>query len=79
MAGKSTTVSHELEGATVYQRASDGYVNATQICSVHKEVTGERKDPNDWLRTKMASSAISKLSAVTGIPVTGLFEVKKRR
>jgi hypothetical protein len=77
MAGKSTTVSHELEGATVYQRASDGYVNATQICSVHKEVTGERKDPNDWLRTKMASSAISKLSAVTGIPVTGLFEVKK--
>lgn len=77
MTGKSTTVSHELEGITVHQRASDGYVNATQICSIHKDVTGERKDPNDWLRTKMASSAISKLSTVTGIPVTGLFEVKK--
>lgn len=67
----------KLQGIAVYQRESDGYVNATQICKVHQTITGERKDPGDWLRLKQAESAINKLSAVTGIPVTELTHVKQ--
>jgi hypothetical protein len=70
-------IGHSLQGIAVYQREFDGYVNATQICKVHLEITGERKDTANWLQTKMAQSAIQKLSLVTGIPVTELTDVKQ--
>jgi|694.fasta_scaffold96914_5 hypothetical protein len=71
------TIERKIEGIAIYQRETDGYVNATQICKAHLEITGERKDTSNWLQTKMAQSAINKLSLVTGIPVTELIEVKQ--
>lgn len=77
MGSKVLTVTRIVEGSAVDQRQKDGYVNATQLCKVHRDKTGERKDPSEWLSNKSANSAIAKLSAVTGIPVTELVEVKK--
>lgn len=77
MAGKIVTISHKIDACDVDQRQRDGYVNATQLCKAHKEATGERKDPNDWLKTNSAKSALEKLSAVTNIFVTGLVQVKQ--
>lgn len=77
MNARIKTIERKIEGIAVYQRETDGYVNATQICKAHLEITGERKDTSNWLQTNMAQSAIEKLSLVTGIPVTELIEVKQ--
>ncbi|MEM6614110.1 MAG: KilA-N domain-containing protein [Cyanobacteria bacterium P01_C01_bin.72] len=76
MAKRIKAIEHDLEGLLVYQRESDGYVNATQICKVNREITGERRDPNDILKTKAMQQAIKKLSTVTNIFVTDLVETK---
>lgn len=73
MVKRVKTISHEIDGISVNQRENDGYVNATDLCRVHREATGERKDPSDWLRLKSSQSAMQKLADVTGIPVTSLF------
>lgn len=75
MSSRIKTISREIEGISVNQRENDGYVNATELCKAHRKVTGERKDPSDWLRLKLSQSAMQKLSDVTGIPVTNLFSV----
>lgn len=77
MVKRIKTIPHEIEGISVNQRENDGYVNATELCSAHRQATGERKDPRNWLETNMAKSAMKKLSTVTGIPVTDLFDVKQ--
>ncbi len=77
MPRKSNAISRNLQGFIVYQRESDGYINATQICKVHQEITQERKNPSEWLSNKASQSAINKLSTVTGIPATDLIEVKR--
>ena len=77
MSPRIKMIERNLQGISVYQREIDGYVNATQISKVHYSITGERKDPGDWLRLKQSESAISKLSVVTGIPVTELTDVKQ--
>lgn len=74
MGKRVKAIERQLNGITVYQRKSDGYVNATQICKVHRELTGERKDPSEWLVNKASKAAISKLSDITGIPVISLYE-----
>lgn len=74
MSPRTKMIGHSLQGIAVYQRESDGYVNATQICKVHLNIAGERKDPSDWLRLKQAQSAIDKLSLITGIPVIELIQ-----
>lgn len=77
MATRVNAINRQLNGIIVYQRQLDGYVNATQISKIHRDLTDERRDPSDWLRTETASRAIAKLSSVTGIPVTDLVEVKQ--
>ena len=77
MSSRIQAIEHNLIGFIVYQRKIDGYVNATQICKVHRDLTDERKDPSEWLANKSSKSAIDKLSSVTGIPVTELIEIKK--
>lgn len=74
---KIPMVSRDISGVPVDQRQQDGYVNATQLCKAYREKTGERKDPRNWLETNAANSSMEKLSTVTGIPVTALFEVKQ--
>lgn len=73
------TIPHVLSGVPVHQREMDGYVNATQLCKAHREKTGERKDPGNWLDTNSAKSALAKLSDITGIPVINLSEQKTGR
>lgn len=77
MGSRINTIDRQLHGLIVYQRQLDGYVNATQISKIHRDLTGERKDPSDWLRLETTNRSIAKLSFVTGIPVTGLAEVKQ--
>jgi len=62
---------------SVNQRENDGYLNATELCTAHRQAIGERKDPSDWLRLNSSNSAIEKLSTVTGIPATGLTDVRQ--
>ncbi len=69
------TIEHNIDGIRVNQKENDGYVNATELCKVHRIATGERKDPSEWLRLKSSQSAMEKLSDVTGIPVTSLFDI----
>jgi hypothetical protein len=77
MVHKNKALERNLNGISVYQRENDGYVNATQICKAHRQITGEQKEPSEWLSNKSAKSAINKLSSVTGIPVTELVEAKQ--
>lgn len=67
----------EVECVVIHQRAIDGYVNATHLARAHKTKTGERKDPNDWIKTGPAKAAARKLSEVTGIPPEKLVETKR--
>ncbi|MFM6136955.1 MAG: KilA-N domain-containing protein [Sphaerospermopsis kisseleviana] len=68
MSGKKVALERILNGEVVYQNQITGYVNATQISKIHRNLTGERRDPNDVLKTDIAQRAIRKLSEVTGIP-----------
>ena len=68
----SNNISRNLAGFEIYQRELDSYINATMICKVHREITGEKKDPSDWLANKSLKSIRAKLSAVTGIPASEL-------
>jgi hypothetical protein len=70
-------INHEINGVRVEQREVDGYVNATQLCKAHRAKTGERKDPSEWLSNKSSTSAMAKLSKITGIPVIDLVQPKK--
>lgn len=79
MAVRIVTISRAINGSTVDQRQADGYVNATQLCKAHREKTGERKDPSDWLKTQTAQSALGKLSTITNIPVIKLVEQRTGR
>lgn len=79
MGAKIVLVARIIEGSTVDQRQADGYVNAAQLAKVHRDKTGERKDPRNWLETNTAKAAIAKLSQITGIPVIKLVEQKTGR
>ena len=68
MVSRKAALERILNGEVVYQNEMTGYVNATQISKIHFNLTGERRDPNDVLKTNTAQRAISKLSSVTGIP-----------
>lgn len=77
MGAKIVLVARMIEGLPVNQRQIDGYVKTNQLCEAHRVKTGERKDPSEWLSNKSSKAVIEKLSAVTGIPVTALTEVKQ--
>lgn len=68
-------ISHDVNGLTIGQQEEDGYINATRLAQAHRQATGQRKDVANWLSSKRVQETISHLSAVTGIPVTGLYQV----
>ena len=72
-----SNISRNIQGFKIYQRESDGYINAAQICKVHQEITGERKEPSEWLSNKGSKSIVTSLSTVTGIPGSELVDVKR--
>lgn len=69
-------ISRKIDSA-VEQRKKDGYINATKLCNVHNERTGEGKLPKHWLENKGAKSIIEKLSVVSGIPLSLLIQVNR--
>ena len=71
-----SNISRNIQGFEIYQREEDGYINATQVCKVNQALTGQRKDPSEWLSNKTSKSIIEKLSLITGIPVIKLVEQK---
>lgn len=77
MASRINAISRQINGITVYQRQSDGYVNATQISKINKGLNGERRDPGEWLRTESAIRSIQKLADRIGVSPEVLVEVKQ--
>jgi hypothetical protein len=61
-------ISHKAQGATIYQRPNDGYINATAMC----QASGKRW--NDYGRLSTTASFLAALSSETGIPVTDLIQ-----
>lgn len=59
-------IPHEMDGITVYQRASDGYFNATAMC----QAAGKRL--NDYTRLAHTVEFLEVLSSATGNPVADL-------
>ncbi len=59
-------IPHTTDGATIYQRPDDGYINATALC----QAAGKRW--NDYVVTGAARGFLAALAAETGIPVSDL-------
>src|SRR5690606_20629300 len=59
------------QGAVIYQRPSDGYINATAMC----QAAGKRW--NDYSVLATTHPFMEALSAETGIPVSGLSHSNK--
>jgi hypothetical protein len=74
---KIKTKDRTVEGITVSQQETDGYIHATALAQAYEKATGTRKDARDWLLTERAKAYIERLSAKTGIPVLELIKVKK--
>ncbi len=62
-------IEHSLDGVVIPQRPRDGYINATRLC----DQAGKRF--NDYHRLDSTKDFLDELSAVTGIPVTGLVQI----
>lgn len=65
MQGHFDLIPHRAQGATIYQRPEDGYINATAMC----QASG--KDWNDYRRLKTTELFIADLDAEPGIPGSG--------
>lgn len=59
-------ISHEVENATIFQSASDGYINATAMCKASKKLFA------DYARLSSTKEFLQELSSVMGIPITDL-------
>jgi len=74
---KIKTTDRAVEGITVSQRESDGYINATALSKAYESATTTRKDPSEWRQTERAKTYVDRLAVKTGIPVLDLIQVKK--
>ena len=77
MAARKTFIERKINDEIIHQNKNNGYINATQISKIHRVLTGERREPNDWLRTDTAQRAINKLSSFTGISLEELVLIKQ--
>ena len=59
-------IQHEIETSPVNQRATDGYINATEMCKA------AGKQFNDYSRLNTTTEFLKELSLDTGIPVSKL-------
>jgi KilA-N domain. len=64
-------IPHAAEGSIIYQRPTDGYINATAMC----KAAGKRW--NDYSVLNTTKPFLEALSAETGIPVSGLAHSQK--
>lgn len=68
-------ICHDVNGLTVGQQKSNGYINATRLTQAHKQITGQRRDVANWLSNKRVQETLHHLSSNTGIPVNQLYQV----
>lgn len=61
-------IPHEAEGATIYQRPSDGYINATAMCQAAGKLW------SDYFRLRTTADFIGELSSDMGIPISELIQ-----
>ena len=66
-------ISRKIDGLTIGQRDSDGYVNATAMCQ------GASKRIQDYWDNKGTKSFLHEVSEITGISVNTLVESRKGR
>lgn len=64
-------IPHKIGADTITQRAVDGYINATALCSAVS------KRYADYSRLRSTQEYLEELSAVTGIPITELVVIKQ--
>ncbi|TCR60921.1 KilA-N domain-containing protein [Bosea sp. BK604] len=61
-------IPHQAEGATIYQRPEDGYINATAMCQA------ANRNWADYRRLKTTAEFLDALSTDMGIPITELVQ-----
>ena len=61
-------IPHKVRGEIISQRAKDGYINATAMCKAANRHWGHYRE------NAATKSFLKELSAVIGIPITGLIE-----
>lgn len=59
-------IPHQAQGATIYQRPADGYINATAMC----QASGKRF--HDYARLGTSTDFLDALATETGIPASAL-------
>ena len=64
-------IKHEVPNGIIPQRPSDGYINATEMCSA------AGKKFNDYYRLKSTGAYLNELERETGIPVSNLVVIIK--
>jgi hypothetical protein len=68
---KTELIQHDIDGAIVSQRASDGYLNATAMCAA----AGKRW--NNYWQNDTSKDFAAELATDTGIPVSALIQSAK--
>jgi hypothetical protein len=71
MQGHFELIPHRAQGAIIYQRPEDGFINATVMC----QAAGKRW--NDYSVLSTTRPFLDALSAETGIPVSGVVHTQK--
>ena len=69
MPQQSLLIQHEIDGEVVPQRPRDGYIDATRLCKQAGKLFG------NYHQTAQTQAFLKELSAVIGIPITGLVQV----
>lgn len=68
MQGHLPLIPHEVQGQIIYQRPSDGFINATAMC----QAAGKRW--NHYISNATTKAFVDELSSETGIPATVLIQ-----
>ena len=68
MENKDLLVQHSIGDGVVYQRETDGYVNATAMCKA------SGKQFHDYSRLVTTKEFVNEVSSIKGIPVNGLIQ-----
>lgn len=61
-------IPHQAEGAIIYQRPEDGYINATAMCHAAE------KRWHDYFRLETTQAFLAELSIETGYPVSNIVQ-----
>lgn len=60
-------IKHKIGELEVFQKADNGYINATQLCKAYEKQTGIKKTPAHWFETNRANALLELVSTDIGI------------